>query len=63
MQLFQDLECNLQDLDIAIIKSTTSQFHVVPKEKHVKSKPHESLAASCIQLLAARHNSLTVCDM
>ena len=28
----------LQDLDIAIIKATTSQFHVVPKEKHVKSK-------------------------
>ncbi|CAK0754615.1 hypothetical protein CVIRNUC_002311 [Coccomyxa viridis] len=25
------------DLDIAIIKSTTSQFHVVPKEKHVKT--------------------------
>ncbi|CAL5227469.1 g10446 [Coccomyxa viridis] len=24
------------DLDIAIIKSTTSQFHVVPKEKHVQ---------------------------
>ncbi|KAK9806363.1 hypothetical protein WJX72_011503 [[Myrmecia] bisecta] len=25
------------DLDIAIIKSTTSQFHVVPKEKHVRT--------------------------
>lgn len=28
----------LQDLDVAIIKATTSQFHVVPKEKHVRSE-------------------------
>ncbi|BDA41120.1 probable clathrin assembly protein At2g01600 at N-terminal half [Coccomyxa sp. Obi] len=25
------------DLDVAIIKATTSQFHVVPKEKHVRT--------------------------
>ena len=28
----------MQDLDVAIIKATTSQFHVVPKEKHVRSE-------------------------
>lgn len=27
----------LQDLDIAIVKATTCNFHVVPKEKHVRS--------------------------
>ncbi len=26
-----------QELDVAILKSTTNQFHVVPKEKHVRS--------------------------
>lgn len=28
-----------QDVDIAIIKATTSKFSVVPKEKHVRSAP------------------------
>ena len=28
----------LQELDIAIVKATSSSFHVVPKEKHVRSK-------------------------
>ncbi len=28
----------VQELDVAIIKSTTPQFHVVPKEKHVRSE-------------------------
>ena len=41
----------LQDLDIAIIKATTSQFHVVPKEKHVKSMHTHILHASCNSLL------------
>ena len=27
----------LQDLNVALIKATSSQFHVVPKEKHVRS--------------------------
>ena len=27
-----------QELNVAIIKATTSQFHVVPKEKHVRSE-------------------------
>lgn len=30
--------CGVQELDIAIVKATTSQFHVQPKEKHVRSK-------------------------
>ena len=28
----------LQEIDIAVVKSTAAQFHVVPKEKHVRSK-------------------------
>ncbi len=28
----------VQELDVAIIKSTTPQFHVPPKEKHVRSE-------------------------
>lgn len=32
-----------QNVDIAIIKATTSKFHVVPKEKHVRSGPSPSL--------------------
>ena len=28
-----------QEIDIAVVKSTAAQFHVVPKEKHVRSKP------------------------
>ena len=28
----------LQELTVAIIKATTSQFHVMPKEKHVRSE-------------------------
>ena len=31
------LKSPAQELDVAIIKSTTNQFHVVPKEKHVRS--------------------------
>ena len=27
----------VQDVDVAVVKATTSQFHVPPKEKHVKS--------------------------
>ena len=27
-----------QDIDVAIIKATSSAFHVVPKEKHVQSE-------------------------
>lgn len=30
--------CCVQELNVAIIKATTSQFHVVPKEKHVRSE-------------------------
>ena len=30
------LHC-VQDVDVAVVKATTSQFHVPPKEKHVKS--------------------------
>lgn len=33
----------LQDVDIAIIKATTSKFPVVPKEKHVRSAPSSTL--------------------
>lgn len=30
-----------QELNVAVLKATTSQFHVVPKEKHVRSEwPH-----------------------
>lgn len=29
----------LQELDVAIVKATTCNFHVVPKEKHVRSEP------------------------
>ena len=32
----------VQNVDIAIIKATTSKFHVVPKEKHVRSAPSPS---------------------
>ena len=46
----------LQDLDIAIIKSTTSQFHVVPKEKHVQSKPNTPFSFLFCGVLAAGHN-------
>ena len=28
----------LQEIDIAVVKATAAQFHVVPKEKHVRSK-------------------------
>ena len=48
----------LQDLDIAIIKSTTSQFHVVPKEKHVQSKPYPPYSFLCCGLLAAGHKDV-----
>lgn len=27
-----------QEIDIAVVKATAAQFHVVPKEKHVRSK-------------------------
>ena len=30
------LRC-MQDIDVAVIKATTAQYHVVPKEKHVRS--------------------------
>ena len=33
-----------QYMDVAVIKATTSQFHVVPKEKHVRSKLLSSAA-------------------
>lgn len=30
------LPSKLQALNVAVIKATTNQFHVVPKEKHVR---------------------------
>ena len=35
-----------QELDVAVIKATTSQYHVVPKEKHVRSRAFPS--CSCL---------------
>ena len=38
----------LQDVDVAVVKATTSQFHVPPKEKHVKSgRPLLTSSHSC----------------
>ena len=30
--------CVVQELNVAILKATTGQFHVAPKEKHVRSE-------------------------
>ena len=32
---------------MAIVKATSSQFHVVPKEKHVRSEPPGERAGGC----------------
>jgi len=37
----------LQEIDIAVVKSTAAQFHVVPKEKHVRSKPQTHTSCCC----------------
>ncbi|KAK9841873.1 hypothetical protein WJX81_008520 [Elliptochloris bilobata] len=34
-----------QDIDVAVVKATTSQFHVPPKEKHVKTLKSVAVAA------------------
>jgi hypothetical protein len=48
------LEC-VQELNVAIIKATTSQFHVVPKEKHVRSEWR--LSCRCHLTAALNRNS------
>lgn len=37
----------LQEIDIAVVKSTAAQFHVVPKEKHVRSKATMQAEVAC----------------
>lgn len=45
----------MQDLDVAIIKSTTPQFHVIPKEKHVRSE-----CSSGLMLFLRNTNSVSM---
>jgi hypothetical protein len=43
----------MQEINIAIIKATTNQFHVIPKEKHVRSECALVLTTPCFKLPSA----------
>lgn len=52
----------MQEIDIAVIKATTSQHHVVPKEKHVRSEYCHvgSCGSTFADTLRLRHLALSL---
>lgn len=52
-------DCAPQELNVAVIKATTNQFHVVPKEKHVRSEWLLRLATRSTRLTSQLPNALT----